>query len=228
VQWGVRNYARDAVTNELNARAKAARQHQYTQSMQTASEQYAERLVAAQTKYEDFDKVVQRPDIRISNTMQLGMMTSDMGAEIAYYLGQHPDECRKLFNLGDTPHANRVFGVLEERLRRSIEEADAAGKATTEAEPAPKAKKAKEAKPAAEAAATEEKPAEKKTVASVAADIEAKTNGAATTQKATKLPDPITPSGGGAAASSVPLDQMDYQAYKAARNQQLRERAGLR
>jgi hypothetical protein len=51
---------------------------------------------AALIKYEDFIEVAESPNVPISDAMALVIMNSDDGAEIAYYLGKHPDEAAKI------------------------------------------------------------------------------------------------------------------------------------
>lgn len=51
---------------------------------------------AALSKYEDFVEVAESPSVPISDAMALVIMNSDDGAEIAYYLGKHPDEAAKI------------------------------------------------------------------------------------------------------------------------------------
>ena len=50
----------------------------------------------ALSKYEDFVEVAESPNVPISDAMALVIMNSDDGAEIAYYLGKHPDEAAKI------------------------------------------------------------------------------------------------------------------------------------
>lgn len=51
---------------------------------------------AALAIHEDFAEVAENPSIAISDPMALVIMNSDDGAEIAYYLGKHPDEAAKI------------------------------------------------------------------------------------------------------------------------------------
>lgn len=54
---------------------------------------------AALAKYEDFAEVAESPTVQISDAMALVIMNSDDGAEIAYYLGKHPDEAAKIASM---------------------------------------------------------------------------------------------------------------------------------
>lgn len=227
-EYSARKIAAEIFQNEVTNRTQAAQNTAAYQARQQAVQQYAERLVDAQAQHDDFDEVVSRPDIQISAAMQDGMVQSEIGPEIAYFLGKNPDEAKKLFALGNTMAAVKAFGKLESKVEAQLEAAEKEGAAAVvETPPAPKKK-------AAAAAAVVAAPVVKAVVAPAPTEHNpsSATNSAVPAPrvvvKATKAPDPITPSRGGEAASSVPMDQMDYQGYKAARNAQLRERAGFR
>lgn len=57
---------------------------------------YNKRVEEARGRFEDFDEVVGRDDISIPQSVQLAIVEMDNGPEVAYYLGQHPEEAKKL------------------------------------------------------------------------------------------------------------------------------------
>lgn len=85
------------------------------------------RVVEAKKVYDDFDEVISQPDMQISVAMRDGIMLSEHGAHIAYYLAKHPDERETMLKLGDTPQALIAFG----RLATKVEAATATTPSTT-------------------------------------------------------------------------------------------------
>jgi len=76
---------------------------------QTASKQQAEssrvrdgftkQMDDARAAYDDFDDVVDNPDLPISQAMAEAIMRTKGGADVAYYLGKNPAEAVRLANL---------------------------------------------------------------------------------------------------------------------------------
>lgn len=73
-------------------------------------EQIAERrdrlFTAAKAKYEDFDEVVGDPSLKISDAMADLIFESRNGAELAYFLGNNPEESARIANL--PPHRQGI------------------------------------------------------------------------------------------------------------------------
>lgn len=69
------------------------------------------RKETARDKYADFDEVINQ-DIPITTAMQQAIMESDMGPDVAYYLGTHPEEAERISKLS---HARQLLemGKLE-------------------------------------------------------------------------------------------------------------------
>ena len=64
-------------------------------------------------KYGDFiEKVVENPRVQITKTMAQELMDIDNGVDVAYYLGQHPKESRRIAALPANAQA-REIGKLE-------------------------------------------------------------------------------------------------------------------
>lgn len=60
---------------------------------------YAKQTEQARQSYEDFDDVVENPDLPITQAMAEAIMRSQNGADVAYYLGKNPTEAARLANL---------------------------------------------------------------------------------------------------------------------------------
>ena len=60
---------------------------------------YAKQTEQARNAYEDFDDVVENPDLPITQAMAEAIMRSQNGADVAYYLGKNPAEAARLANL---------------------------------------------------------------------------------------------------------------------------------
>ena len=60
---------------------------------------FTERLTKAKEKYADFSEVAERPDVNVSQVMVNAIVTDEMGPDIQYYLGKHPDEATRITSL---------------------------------------------------------------------------------------------------------------------------------
>lgn len=70
---------------------------------------------AGRTKHDDFDEVVNNPHLPISQPMAEVIQQSDIGADLAYYLGTHEDEAAKIARMSPLGAA-RELGRIEARL----------------------------------------------------------------------------------------------------------------
>lgn len=77
-------------------------------------EQHTGRLDTAREKYSDFDEVTDQ-ELPISQAMQDVIFESETGAELAYWLGKNPDECKRISRLTPTAAA-RELGKVEATL----------------------------------------------------------------------------------------------------------------
>lgn len=91
------------------ARVQALKQQQKTELAQSWAEQVSE----AKSRYADFEQVVYTAPI--SDTIAEMVAGSDIGADLAYYLGTHRDYAMALSN-ADPIEAAREIGRLEARL----------------------------------------------------------------------------------------------------------------
>jgi hypothetical protein len=109
---------------EIIARREAAKQ-QFQ-----ALESYQEREEAARDKYTDFEQVAYNPKLTITNVMAETIQSSDIGPELAYYLGSNPKDAHRIASLSPLSQAKEI-GKIEAKLA-----ADPPMKKTTSA-PAP-------------------------------------------------------------------------------------------
>lgn len=93
-------------------------QREAEQAQQAAAEhvqEFQQHLTDARVKYNDFDEVAFNPSIPYSEAMTDLVMTSEQGSDIAYYLGQHPEDAQRIARLSDRDAA-REIGRLEVRV----------------------------------------------------------------------------------------------------------------
>ena len=94
---------------ELLARREAERQQAET------LESYHEREEEARTKYEDFEQVAYNPRLPITQVMAETIQASDVGPEVAYYLGSNPKEADRIAKLSPFLQAKEI-GKIEAKL----------------------------------------------------------------------------------------------------------------
>ena len=78
-------------------------------------ESYQEREEQARDKYEDFEQVAYNPNLRITNVMAETIQASDVGPDVAYYLGTNPKEADRISRLSPYLQAKEI-GRLEAKL----------------------------------------------------------------------------------------------------------------
>lgn len=93
--WKSEQRVAKALEEREQATSKQAEEARTKETFDT----YNKRVSEARGKYEDFDEVVGRDDISIPQSVQLAIVEMDNGPEVAYYLGQHPEEAEKLLEL---------------------------------------------------------------------------------------------------------------------------------
>lgn len=94
---------------ELLAQREAQRQRA------EVMEQYSEREEEARTKYEDFDSVAYNPRLRITDVMAQTIQASEVGPDVAYYLGTNPKEAERISKLSPFLQAKEI-GRVEAKL----------------------------------------------------------------------------------------------------------------
>ena len=109
---------------ELLARREAQRQQS------EILEAYHDKEEEARTKYDDFEQVAYNPNLRITDVMAQTIQASDVGPDVAYYLGANPKEADRISRLQPFLQAKEI-GKIEAKLA-----ADPPAKKTSSA-PAP-------------------------------------------------------------------------------------------
>lgn len=78
-------------------------------------EAYHDREEDARTKYDDFEQVAYNPNIRITSSMAETIQASEIGPDVAYFLGSNPKEADRISKLTPLMQA-REIGKIEARL----------------------------------------------------------------------------------------------------------------
>jgi hypothetical protein len=78
-------------------------------------EAYHDREEDARAKYEDFEQVAYNPKLPITTVMAETIQLSDVGPDLAYYLGSNPREAERISRL--TPYSQaKEIGRLEAKI----------------------------------------------------------------------------------------------------------------
>jgi hypothetical protein len=104
----VEAYAEAVVEKTIQQREELRRQSEVV-------EQYHEREESARAKYDDFDQVAYNPQLRITQTMAQTIQLSEMGADVAYYLGTNPKEAERIAKLQPFLQAKEI-GKIEVQI----------------------------------------------------------------------------------------------------------------
>jgi len=94
---------------ELIAQRDAAKHHA------EVMEAYADKEDEIRGKYDDFDQVAYNPQLRITDVMADTIRESDMGPELAYYLGSNPKEADRISRMSPFLQAKEI-GRIEAKL----------------------------------------------------------------------------------------------------------------
>jgi len=76
---------------------------------------YAEREEEARNKYDDFEQVAYNPKLRVTDAMAETIKASDLGPDLAYWLGTNPKEADRISRLSPLMQA-REIGKIEVKL----------------------------------------------------------------------------------------------------------------
>lgn len=92
-----------------------------TEDQRKALTAFSERVkeVAKKPEYADIDEVLDS-DVTVSAAMHEALLESDKGAELAYYLGKHPEDAARIAKLSPTSAA-RELGKIEASLSKPPE-----------------------------------------------------------------------------------------------------------
>lgn len=84
---------------------------------QSAQQEFVAKLEQGREKYSDFDEVVFDPDVPITQPMVEALHDCEHAADIAYYLGKHPDVAGHIASLSPLAAA-REIGIIEAELSK--------------------------------------------------------------------------------------------------------------
>jgi len=76
---------------------------------------YHNREEEARDKYDDFEAVAYNPNLRITDVMAETIQSSDIGPDVAYYLGSNPKEAERISKLSPIMQAKEI-GKIEVKL----------------------------------------------------------------------------------------------------------------
>lgn len=103
------------VEQRLQDERKRTRDEQLQRQKADEDARWNAQLETARRKYQDWDEVLEDVDIPVSPALIETLRTSDVGADLTYYLATHPDDLRRISAL--TPLAMaRELGKIETRL----------------------------------------------------------------------------------------------------------------
>ncbi len=122
------------VRQELDAERKQTAEAIRQQTAQQRQAQFMARAELAKAKYDDFESVALNSTVPINQSMAEALFDSELGPDIAYYLGNHPDEAREIASLSPLSAARHI-GAIEARLSQPVE---AAPRKVTKASPPPR------------------------------------------------------------------------------------------
>lgn len=81
-------------------------------------DKYTDLEEQARDKYTDFEAVAYNPNLSISDVMAQTIQQSEVGPEVAYYLGKNPKEAQRIANLSPLLQA-REIGKIESRVEQA-------------------------------------------------------------------------------------------------------------
>ena len=103
---------------ETYAKAYAERMLQEREAQKQRSEYveaYHDREEDARARYDDFEQVAYNPNLRITTVMAETIQTSEVGPDVAYYLGSNPKEADRISQMPPILQAKEI-GKIEAKL----------------------------------------------------------------------------------------------------------------
>ena len=94
---------------------KLVQQREAAKQQSQVLESYQEREEAARDKYDDFEQVAYNPNLPITNVMAETIQHSEIGPELAYYLGSNPKDAERISRLSPYLQAKEI-GKIEAKL----------------------------------------------------------------------------------------------------------------
>ena len=90
-------------------------QREFQKQQAAIEEAYHEREEEARAKYDDFEQVAYNPQLRVTDVMAETIKASDLGPDLAYWLGSNPKEADRISRLSPLLQA-REIGKIEAKL----------------------------------------------------------------------------------------------------------------
>jgi hypothetical protein len=94
---------------------KLVQQREAAKQQSQVLESYQEREEQARDKYDDFEQVAYNPNLPITNVMAETIQHSDIGPDLAYYLGSNPKDAERISRLSPYLQAKEI-GKIEAKL----------------------------------------------------------------------------------------------------------------
>jgi len=91
------------------------RQREMQKQQREILDAYSEREEDARNKYDDFEQVAYNPSLPITTVMAQTIQASEIGPEVAYYLGVNPKEAERISKLAPFLQAKEI-GKVEAKL----------------------------------------------------------------------------------------------------------------
>jgi hypothetical protein len=108
------------VEAKLDAKLRSLQEQSQERKQQSAQAQHeasiAENLSKAAEKYEDFHEVISNPNLQVTIAMRDAIGDSEIGGEIAYYLGTHADESAAIAKMSPVQQI-KAIDRLEAKLK---------------------------------------------------------------------------------------------------------------
>lgn len=112
-QFGSDDEFVEALANIKAEQKLAARERQHQQTEVLSA--YHEREEAAREKYDDFQQVAYNPRLPITDVMAETIQYSEVGPDLAYFLGSNPKEAERISRLSPILQAKEI-GRIEAKL----------------------------------------------------------------------------------------------------------------
>jgi len=110
----------DSVDAYAEAKAiKLIEQREIQKQQAEILEKYHDREEEARSKYDDFEQVAYNPTLKITTVMAQAVQASDVGPDVAYYLGSNPKEADRISRLSPILQAKEI-GRIEAKIASDV------------------------------------------------------------------------------------------------------------
>ncbi len=136
-QAAVRAWDRRQAKKEALAEIDQREQQKSQKSeQQKQAEGWEQKKAVARAKYDDFDDALDA-DVPITQAISKVLLTSELGADLAYYLGTHPGEAQKIAKMDDIGAALAMGRIEATLAKQETDEPEEKHPAVTKAAPPP-------------------------------------------------------------------------------------------